>query len=61
MRDPGALTELLQTRLKKVDVPKTTLPSARGLWRISQRASFHLFTKAQRTSRQSNPWVAEVF
>ena len=38
MRDFGALTELLLTRLKEGrKYRKTTFPSARGLWRISQR------------------------
>ena len=38
MRDSGALTELLLTRLKKVQVPKNYVSlRKRGLWRISQR------------------------
>ena len=38
MRDSGALTELLLTRLKKVEsTEKLRFPPQRGLWRISQR------------------------
>jgi len=56
MRDPGALTELLQTRLKKVEVPENYASLRKRLMENKPARELpHLFTKAQRTSRQSNP------
>ena len=52
MRDSGALTELLPTPFEEGSyTEKLRFPSARGLWRISQRGFFFFFffSKTQRT------------
>ena len=60
MRDSGALTELLLTRLKKVEVPKNYVSLRKRLMENKPAREFHLFTKAQRTSRRSKPTKSSV-
>jgi hypothetical protein len=56
MRDSGALTELLLTRLKKVEVPKNYASLRKRLMENKPARELPLIlTKAQRTSRRSKP------